>query len=96
MSARCAARSRAGPNSHLRPSTLVVGVRVAVLVQAGVAFEQRGGERLGELRGDHREVERQAVLGEAGDQLQQALVLPAGVVVAEEDLDRLSGFVERK
>ena len=47
-------------------------------------------------RGDHREVEREAVLGEAGDQLEQALVLPAGVVVAEEDLDRLSGLIERK
>jgi hypothetical protein len=38
----------------------------------------------------------EAVLGEAADQLEQALVLPAGVVVAEEDVDRLTAFVERK
>jgi hypothetical protein len=44
--------------------------------------------------GDHREVEREAVLGEAGDQLEQALVLPAGVVVAEEDVDRPCGLIE--
>ncbi len=74
---------------------LVVGVRVAVLVQAGVALEQRGGERLGQLRRDHREVQRQAVLGEAADQLEQPLVVPAGVVVAEEDLDRGWRGIER-
>ena len=96
MSSRCAARRARGPELALAPFELVVGVRVAVLVQAGVGRHQLRREHLVQLRGDHREVQRQPVLGEARDQLEQPLVLPAGVVVAEEDVDRRIGLVERK
>jgi len=64
--------------------------------EADVTVAQGRRKVLGQGVRNHREVERKPVLGEAGDQLQQSLVLPAGVVVAEEDLDRLSGFIERK
>lgn len=41
-----------------------------------------------------REVDGQAVLGEARDQLQQPRILPARIVVAEEHLDRSDGAIE--
>ena len=62
-------------------------MREAVLVQrqplagAGAQLPRQPGPQ--GLR-DHRQVERQAVIAEAVEQRQQAVVAPAGVVVAEE------------
>jgi hypothetical protein len=89
-----AARSELEP----APVRLVVEVREAVLMQAdaGVAALELGRQRGAERGRDHREVNRQPVLGEHVEQGAQAVVAPADVVVAEEDGHGSRRRVERR
>ena len=59
-----------------------------------MALAQPRRQRLVQLSGDHREIERQPVRGEARDQLQQARVVPSGVVVAEKDVNGRGAGIE--
>ena len=87
------------PELLLAALGLVVGVVVAVLVQpeapgGGVAGAQLARERRVQRGRDDRDVEREPRAVEVVEQLEQALVAPPGVVVAEEEHDRLGRGVE--
>ena len=56
---------------------------------------QLAGERGPHLRGDRREVDGQSEAGEQVEQADEPLVVPAGVVVADEDGDGRMRVVER-
>src|SRR5439155_90113 len=80
------------PELLLAALGLVVGVVVAVLVQpeapgGGVASAQLARERRVQRGRDDRDVEREPRAVEVVEQLEQALVAPPGVVVAEEEHD---------
>jgi hypothetical protein len=86
----------------LASSRLMVDVRPAMLVKADSPgspcgrFGQTGRVPGPELAWDDREVDRQTTVGEQIEQGPQALVVPADVVVAKEELDRMACAVQRR
>jgi hypothetical protein len=84
----------ARPELALSPARLVVHVAEAVLVDDEPPPEQLRGQLRLQGRGDDRHVERDGVALEDVEELEQAAVRQAGVVVAEEKSGRGRGRVE--
>jgi hypothetical protein len=62
--------------------------------ELGDPGRERVRQRRRQLARDDREIERQAVSREGVDKGEQAVVVPAGIVVAEEDVDGPGRLVE--